>query len=262
MIPLVLVHGFMGGSRQWDEVTRAFDGSLETVAVDLPGFGDRAFETPLESIPAYAKWVVDTVSELGIKRFHLLGHSMGGMIAQEIAAAFPSRVERLVLYGTGVSGVLPGRFESIATSRQRAETEGARATARRISATWFLHHDDSIAFDGCARIAECSGLHAILTGLDAMQAWPGLERLDAISAKTLVVWGDHDRTYPWAQAEQLWRMIPNASLAVLPECAHAAHLEKPLLFNHLLSDFLSRPMARDAEEGPSTPDGRLSEAIR
>lgn len=251
MSPLVLVHGFMGGSRQWTDLRGSFDGSLDTVAVDLPGFGCNTTLAPVASIPAFAQWVVETVAAQGISRFHLLGHSMGGMIAQEIAARFPEQVDRLVLYGTGVSGVLPGRFETIETSRSRAEADGARTTARRIAATWFLDRQAAPAFETCAQIAEQCSLPAILAGLDAMQSWPGLERLDAIRTKTLVIWGDQDRTYPWAQTEQLWRSIPDTNLAVLPGCAHAAHLEKPTLFAQCISDFLERPLVRVGSEVPA-----------
>jgi len=59
-----------------------------------------------------------------------------------------------------------------------------------------------------------------------------------IPCRTRVLWGDLDRTYTWAQTERLWRNIPQANLAVIPQCAHAAHLEKPDLFNQIIINFL------------------------
>ena len=239
MTPLVLVHGFMGGSRQWADQCAALGHDYRVIALDLPGYGDNAHLQAPESIRGFAAWVLDDLSAKGITRFHLLGHSMGGMIVQEMVAQAPDRVERLVLYGTGAAGVLPGRFESIDTSKHRASTDGPRATARRIAATWFLECESAAAYEGCAAIAECTSLQAILAGLDAMHGWNGVSHLPAIRAKTLVLWGDHDRTYPWSQTEQLWQGIDGASLAVLPDCAHAVHLEKPGLFNQMLNGFLS-----------------------
>lgn len=238
MIPLVFVHGFMGGSRQWADQCKALGQEYEVIALDLPGYGDNAHLQAPDSIKGFAAWTLDDLSNRGIKQFHLLGHSMGGMIVQEMVAQAPERVDRLVLYGTGAAGVLPGRFESIQTSQQRASADGPRATARRIAATWFLHFEAATAYEGCAAIAECTSLQAILAGLDAMHGWNGVDHLPAIRAKTLVLWGDHDRTYPWSQTEQLWQSINGASLAVLPDCAHAVHLEKPGLFNQLLGEFL------------------------
>ena len=238
MTPLVFVHGFMGGSRQWQDQRAAFEAGFDIITPDLPGFGENAHLEAPTDIAGFARWVLDDLSARGVERFHLVGHSMGGMIAQEMVAQAPERVDRLVLYGTGAAGVLPGRFESIGASKQRACAEGASITARRIAATWFLKHEAATGFEACAAIAERSSLPAILAGLDAMQSWSGVALLPDIRTRTLLIWGDHDRTYPWDQIEQLWRSIPDASLAVLPECAHAAHLEKPHLFNCVLDDFL------------------------
>jgi pimeloyl-ACP methyl ester carboxylesterase len=239
MTPVVLVHGFMGGSRQWQFQQQALGNRFDVITCDLPGFGDNAHLDAPDSIAAFAQWVLDDLDAQGIERFHLLGHSMGGMIVQEMASLAPDRIDRLVLYGTGATGILPGRFEPICTSIRRAQSDGPRTTARRIAATWFLDFERSQAYEDCATIAERSSLQAIVSGLDAMQSWSGVSQLPDIMAKTLVIWGDHDRTYPWSQTEQLWNAITHSSLAVLPDCAHAAHLEKPDLFNTLVGDFLN-----------------------
>jgi pimeloyl-ACP methyl ester carboxylesterase len=239
MTPLVFVHGFMGGSRQWADQCAALGQDYEVIALDLPGYGENAHLQAPDSIAGFAAWALEDLSNRGVERFHLLGHSMGGMIVQEMAVQAPERVDRLVLYGTGAAGILPGRFESIITSKQRASADGPRATARRIAATWFLRCEAAKAYEGCAAIAECTSLQAILAGLDAMHGWSGINNLSAIHANTLVLWGDHDRTYPWSQTEQLWTTIKGASLAVVPNCAHAVHLEKPKLFNQVLGDFLA-----------------------
>ena len=240
MKPIVFVHGFMGGSRQWEEQRAALGSDFDIVTPDLPGFGENAHMKAPDSITGFAQWVLDDLSARGIGHFHLVGHSMGGMIVQEIVRLAPDRLLKLVLYGTGATGVLPGRFETIATSKQRACADGPRITARRISATWFLRNERAAAYESCAAIAERSSHQAIQAGLDAMQGWSGVSHLPDIKVRTLVIWGEHDRSYSWKQAEQLWRSIRNASLAVIPDCAHAVHLEKPQLFNAVLSDFLKQ----------------------
>jgi len=64
--------------------------------------------------------------------------------------------------------------------------------------------------------------------------------LRSIKASTSIVWGDKDRTYRWPQIEQMWQNIPNCQqLAIVPGCAHAVHLEKPQLFNHVIGQLLS-----------------------
>ena len=238
MTPLVIVHGFMGGSKQW-AVQAPLSEHREVIAVDLPGFGNNADLPPIDRIEGFAQWVLTQISDAGIEQFDLMGHSMGGMIVQEIVRHAPERINRLILYGTGSVGVLPGRFETIETSMHRAETDGAIATAKRISATWFLDGEAAEGYAACAQIATQSSLAAILAGLRAMQLWSGKDNLPEITAKTLILWGDQDRTYTWSQIESLWRRIPNASLAIVPDCAHAVHSEAPDLFNALVERFLS-----------------------
>ncbi|MFC3615334.1 alpha/beta fold hydrolase [Lutimaribacter marinistellae] len=238
MTQLVLVHGFMGGSAQWDGYVDGLAGQFDIIAVDLPGFGKRAHLQPIDSIGGYADWVIQHLRSLGVDRYHLLGHSMGGMIAQELALRDGERIDQLVLYATGAIGVLPGRFETIEDSKRRAAEDGPAATARRIAATWFLHREAADGFEQCAAIAAETPLVSMNAGLDAMSSWSAEQNLERILQKTLVFWGDCDRTYPWSQIEMLWKTIPSASLAVVPGCAHAVHAEKPDMFQRLLSDFL------------------------
>lgn len=239
MIPLVLVHGFMGGSAQWTAQVAAFEDHRDVIAVDLPGFGANNRLPPVDAISSFAQWVIADLRRRGVQQYHLLGHSMGGMIAQEIVRLDQDHIERLILYGTGAEGVLPGRFETIEQSKARANVDGASTTARRISATWFLDQDRAPAYPKCAELAERSSLEAIHAGLDAMQSWQGVEFLPKITRDTLVICGDSDRTYAWPQTQQLWNDIPRARLAVVPHCAHTVHLEKPDIFNLLVRDFLS-----------------------
>ncbi|MCO4825814.1 MAG: alpha/beta fold hydrolase [Amylibacter sp.] len=240
MTPLVLVHGFMGGSAQWEPQQSGLSDNIELIAIDLPGFGKNNHLEAINTIGGFADWVISELSNRNVDRYHLLGHSMGGMIAQEIALRDRDRVDHLVLYATGAEGVLPGRFETIEESKTRAIVDGTNATARRIAATWFLHKENAPAYESCAAIAEQSATDAITAGLDAMQTWSGTHNLSDIRPKTLVIWGDNDRTYKWQQIQLIWNSISLVNLAVVPECAHAVHLEKPLIFNRLILDFLNQ----------------------
>ncbi len=236
--PLVLVHGYLGGSIQWQAEIEALREHFDVIAVDLAGYGQAGQLPAPTEMAAHARDVLATLSALGVERFHLLGHSMGGMVVQEVVRQAPARVRRLVLYATGPQGSIPGRFESMARSRERLAADGLAPTARRICATWLLQGEQSPAYEALAAIALQADLDAALAGLWAMEGWDGREHLAAIGQPTLVIWGEHDRTYTWPQTEALWRTIPAASLAVLPSCAHALHLERPALFHALLREFL------------------------
>lgn len=236
---LVFVHGYLGGSPQWAAQAEVFSGHFQVITPDLPGFGlNRELEAP-ETIGGFADYILNELDKQGVNSFHLVGHSMGGMIVQEMVARAPEQVEQLVLYGTGPMGMMPGRFETIDESRRRVTEEGVEETGRRISATWFLDGQKADGYQICADLAASAPLQAALAGLSAMESWSGMPSLSKIESPTMVLWGDGDRAYQWTQPELLWREIVGARLAVIPGCAHAVHLEKPQLFNSTLMDFLS-----------------------
>ncbi len=235
---LVLVHGFLGGSAQWSQQLQEWQSEYHIVAIDLPGYGLKHNIPAPTRIEDFAEAVLVELSGMGIQTFHLLGHSMGGMIVQAMVKQAPERINKLVLYATGAIGSLPGRFEPIAESIRKAEVEGAYATSQRIASNWFLAGAKSPGYSKCAELAEVGSLQAILAGLTAMEAWSGVHQLAHINQSSLIIWGDSDATYTWRQIEQLWQQIQSSQLAVLPQCGHAAHLEKPTLFNAMVSAFL------------------------
>jgi 2-hydroxy-6-oxonona-2,4-dienedioate hydrolase len=236
--PLVLVHGYLGGSSQWEGQLPLLSEHFDVIAINLAGYGLANHLTAPSDLADHARNVLATLDHIGIERFHLLGHSMGGMVVQEITKEAPNRVNKLVLYATGPLGSIPGRFETMARSRERLREDGVHRTARRISATWLLEREASPAFEALAALATQASEQAASAGLTAMEAWDGREHLRKIAQRTLVIWGEGDRSYGWSQIEMLWRSIPHASLAVLPTCSHALHLERSALFCTLLIEFL------------------------
>jgi 2-hydroxy-6-oxonona-2,4-dienedioate hydrolase len=237
---LVLVHGYLGGSNQWQAQLPMLSKHFDVVTLDLAGYGLANHLVAPTNLSDHALNVLATLDHIGIEHFHLLGHSMGGMVVQEITRLAPHRVDKLVLYATGPLGCIPGRFETMERSRDRLREDGLQRTARRICATWLLDYEASPAFEALAAVATLATEQAASAGLSAMESWDGREHLSRIEQTTLVIWGERDRTYGWSQIEMLWRNIPGASLAVLPSCAHALHLERGSLFCTLLIEFLEK----------------------
>lgn len=236
--PLVLVHGYLGGAASWQQQLNTLGKDFDVIAPELPGYGSSSGTIASASIDAYAKQVLGLLDDLGIGQFHLLGHSMGGMIAQQIAAIAPDRVARLICYGTGPQGELPDRFETIQQSRARLEQEGVGLTARRIAATWFAKGEAADDYPSCVKLGEGVSTASALAGLTAMEGWDGRAALGGIVQPTLIIWGDQDRSYGWQQPEALWTGIANSNLAVLPGCGHNVHQENPDLFNAIVRNFL------------------------
>lgn len=236
--PLVFVHGFLGGAALWQDQLTAFGDRFDVIAPELPGYGSSFDKPAADTIVGYATQILTFLTGIGVARFHLVGHSMGGMIVQQMAVMAPDRIARLVCYGTGPKGVMPNRFETIEASRERLRKEGAAPTARRIAATWFKRGEDAEGFAACAALGENVTTTTALAGLSAMESWDGRASLDQITQPTLVLWGDCDRSYGWSQPEALWHGIKGSSLAVMPDCGHNAHLEKPEIFNAIVGEFL------------------------
>jgi pimeloyl-ACP methyl ester carboxylesterase len=238
--PLVLVHGYLGGSRMWHETLDHFASRYDVIAPDLAGFGDSAHLESPERIEHHAEQVLALLGRLGIEQFRLIGHSMGGMVAQHMAASAGERIERMVLYGTGPYGHTRTRFETADVTRQRLRTEGVAATARHIAATWFVAGMDAPAYEMCVEIGSRTSLQGAIAGTHAFARWDAHAMLPSLSMPTLIVWGEKDRSIGWDQCEMLWRGIPRSSLAVCPGCAHNVHFEKPDLFKLLVEDFLAQ----------------------
>lgn len=239
--PVVLVHGFLGSARMWASLASRLARSFDVVAVDLPGFGrDHASAAPA-SIEAFAHAVMQTLDDLEIGRFHLIGHSMGGMVAQQIALECGRRVRRLILYGTAGSGQLTRRFEPISNTIARMRSAGVAAPGRDIVASWFTEGEAAAGFGSChADIAGVS-LQSAVAALTAIERWNLRARLREILAATLVIGGDADRSTPPEELVELFSSLPHADLCILPGCAHAAHLERPEWFESMVGRFLATP---------------------
>ncbi|MGB7204031.1 MAG: alpha/beta hydrolase [Anderseniella sp.] len=232
------MHGYLAGAEIWRKQIDHFKGRFEVIAPNLPGFGASSKIEAPTTIPGFAEKILQDLMQMGVTRFHLVGHSMGGMIVQAMAVLAPERIHHLVCYGTGPVGVLPNRFETIDASRKRLSNDGLDKAVKRIATTWFRDGENAQGYQQCVELGMQASMQAALGSLDAWETWDGSDQLSHIKAPSLVIWGDGDRSYGWSQPEALWRGIPNCSLAVVPGCAHNVHMEKPGLFNAILEDFL------------------------
>ena len=236
--PLVLVHGFLGSSDMWGPQIEFFKDDFRVIAPALPGFGESSAINSCDSIECMAKAILNLLEKKEIKNFNLLGHSMGGMIVQEIAKIAGEKILKLICYGTGPRGNIPGRFETIDQSREKLKINGLDVTAHRIAKTWFIEEDKSKYFYLCDEAGKQTSIEAADNGLVAMKNWSGIENLKNIKNETLIIWGDQDKAYNFNQVETLNNNIPNSDLKVIKGCSHNVHLEKPEEFNAVVEEFL------------------------
>jgi len=238
--PLVLVHGFLGSSDMWSPQIKFFKDDFRVIVPALPGFGKSSTINSCDSIECMAKAILNLLEKKEIKNFNLLGHSMGGMIVQEIAKIAGEKILKLICYGTGPRGNIPGRFETIDQSREKLRINGLKDTAFRIAKTWFIEEEKAKYFYLCEEAGKQTSIETADNGLVAMKNWSGIKNLKNIKNETLIVWGDQDKAYNFNQVETLSNNIPDSDLKVIKDCSHNVHLEKPDEFNRIIKEFLKK----------------------
>ena len=239
-IPLVLVHGFLGSTDMWKPQVEYFKEHYRVITPALPGFGKSKMSKSCNSIECMAKSILKSLKKKNIQKFHLLGHSMGGMIVQEIVKIAGEKILRLICYGTGPRGNIPGRFETLDQSRERLKINGLENTVHRIAKTWFIEENKAKYFYLCTEAGKQTSIEAADNGLVAMMNWNGVDNLKNINNETLIIWGDQDKAYNYDQVETLNNNIPDSVFKIIKGSSHNVHLEKPGEFNKILYEFLKR----------------------
>ena len=236
--PLVLVHGFLGSSEMWKLQINSFKNNFRVITPDLPGFGKSNKVASLSNIESIASLLLDTLKKKKIDKFNLLGHSMGGMIAQEMAKKSGDKISKLICYSTGPRGEMPGRFETIEQSRENLKKNGLKITAKNIAKTWFIKGEEAKYFNICIEEGKKTSIKSADNPLLAFKNWNGFNSLKKIKNKTLIIWGDQDRSYDLNQIQDLKKNIKNSKLIIFNNCAHNVHLEEPKKFNQTIKEFL------------------------
>ncbi len=238
--PLVLVHGYLGSSEMWNLQKEFLSKHFRIFTPALPGFGESYKVQSLNSINAIAKFIFKCLDEKKITEFHLMGHSMGGMIVQEMVKISGDRIKKLICFATGSIGDVPGRFESMDTTRERLKKDGLKETVNRITKKWFIEGNKAKYYYLCENAVKNISIQSADNALIAMKNWRGYENLKNIKQDTLIIWGDRDVSYNFDQVDTLKKNIPNSKLEIFKDCSHNVHLEEPQKFNETVKNFLGQ----------------------
>jgi pimeloyl-ACP methyl ester carboxylesterase len=240
---VVLLHEGICDSRMWDGQWAPWSESYRLLRLDLQGFG----RSPLSGQPySHARDVIGVLERHGIERAALLGVSMGGRVALEVALARPELVSALVLVAPG----LPGHEWSDGLRAQWADEEAAFDAgdldlAVEVSLrTWVdgpRRSPDDVDPAVRSRVGEMQRRAYELQRewVDEELLVPDLaQRLGDVAVPTLVLVGEEDQPDMHAIAERLASEIPGARLATIPETAHVPSMERPREFDELVLPFL------------------------
>ena len=211
---------------------------FRVIAPALPGFGESYNAKSLNSISSMAKFIIQQIDLKNIDKFNLMGHSMGGMIVQEIAKLSGDRINKLICFDTGPIGDIPGRFEPINTSIKKLGEEGIKEQVKRIPPKWFVEGDRAKNYYLCENAVKNISEETARNALIAMRDWNGFGNLKKIKNKTLIIWGNKDKSYNFEQVSTLKNNIPDSDLKIFKNCCHNVHLEQPQKFNQVVEDFL------------------------
>ena len=236
--PLVLVHGYLGSSEMWNLQKYFLSKYFRIITPALPGFGESYKLNSVDSINEMSKIIFKVLEQKNINSFHLLGHSMGGMIVQEMVKISEKKINKLICFATGSIGDIPGRFESLDSSIKKLKKEGIKETVKRIPPKWFVEGSKAKNYYLCENAVKETTEETAYNALKAMKNWRGIENLKNIKNKTLIIWGDKDVSYNFEQVETLYKNIKNSKLEIFKGCCHNVHLEQPQKFNETVKIFL------------------------
>ncbi|HEX6657518.1 MAG TPA: alpha/beta fold hydrolase [Ilumatobacter sp.] len=239
---VVLLHGLGGSRTAWEPQLAALaDAGYRAAAWDMPGYGASALIEPV-TFAALADAVGRWLDALGAESAHVVGLSLGGMLAQHVALLMSDRVRSLALLDTSPAFGLDGTTTATEWLDQRlrplasGETPAtiAPAVMRSIMADTVATHALAAAIAAMERIPS-TGLAAAARCLVTHDL---RGRLQQIVAPTLVLVGEHDRETPLSYSAYLADQIEGATLAVVSGSGHISNLEQPDEVNRLLLEFL------------------------
>jgi pimeloyl-ACP methyl ester carboxylesterase len=256
--PVMFIHGLAGLWQNWLLNIPAFMGSHRVVVPDLPGFGRSPMPSERISIRGYAKAVDALCDALGIECPVVVGNSMGGFVAAELAIAFPTRMEKLVLVSAvGLSIeylrreplLAVGRAWAMAATRAGARSEAMirRARLRRVALQSVVRYPEKLSYPLTWELVQGAGKPGFVPAMEGLTDYSFRDKLPQIEAPTLIVWGRNDMLVPVADAEEYERLIgANARKEIFEDTGHVPMLERPSRFNALLREFIAGREAPEA----------------
>lgn len=254
--PVILLHGFGGSMWNWEYQYDALAETHRVLIPDLLGSG-LSDKPPGQYSPKYLlDFFRNFMDALHIPRAVLIGNSMGAGLAMGMAIDYPERVERLVL----ISGLPPNLKESVTSPKYRqfmyhrpplwlaklGNWVVGRSTTEQLLQEIIFRQElitplvIERSFQNRRRGGLLEPLYALLDHIDDWEAQYG-RRVNEISHRTLVLWGEHDRVFPPEVGERLTTQLPHATWRMVPESGHLPQWEQPDVVNQAIRHFLSEP---------------------
>ncbi len=237
--PVVFIHGLGGDHTFWLYQVPAFCAHFPVITVDLRGHGQSTKPAGDFGVADMARDVVRLLRSLGVERAHIVGLSLGGVVAQQFALDSPLAVASLVLADTFAA--TPPEFQDmVRASLQFVEDNDMPVVAKARITNAFSDAVNPVMRDYFIDRVARNDKPSYVRAARAVMGFSATARLGEIVAPTLVVVGDVDRVTPPALSEEIAARIPGARLARIADCGHISNLEQPAEFNRVVLEFLTK----------------------
>jgi pimeloyl-ACP methyl ester carboxylesterase len=230
---ILMIHGFAANKDNWVRFAKWMSPAYHVVALDLPGFGGSTYlEDASYSMADQAKRVNGFADAVGLRRFHIVGNSMGGHIAGRYTIMFPERVLTLGLIASGgVASPVPSEMaRRMAKGEPNPLVAGTVEEFDRLIQFVFSTPPEIPRFVKKLLVEEAQGHKA---GNERIFKQIAGERsalepdLPKIKVRTLVLWGDHDRVLDVSCVQNLETGLPNCTAVIMKDCGHVPMVERP-----------------------------------
>lgn len=239
---LVFLHGIGGDAACWRPQLEAFGERFRAIAWNMPGYRESA---PLAEMtfPALADALLGLLDQLGIERAHLVGHSMGGMIAQEVAARCPERLLSLTLVATSAAFGRPdGEWQRDFLESRLGPLDRGRAMADlapAVVAGMIGETPDPAGVTQAVRSLSAVPAATYRAALHCLLTFERRATLPSLRVRTLLLAGERDQVAPPALMQRMAARVVGAHFSTLARAGHLVNLEQPATFNRALTDFLT-----------------------
>jgi pimeloyl-ACP methyl ester carboxylesterase len=227
--PLVLLHGIGSGSRSWRRQLAELSEDFRVIAWDAPGYGGSSDPSGPPSMRFYAACLRGLLEALQLKHIILLGHSMGGVIAQEFYRSYPEFIEALIIADTRSRGWNTGHEQRLKMIRTMTPAEIAAERAPRLLSR---SAPDALIREVESIMSEIRPPGYEFAAIALAESDTG-DVLCNLRVPTLLIWGDQDEITP------VWKELPpGARLEVIANAGHLCYAEQPDKFNSIVREFL------------------------
>jgi 3-oxoadipate enol-lactonase len=238
---IIFLHGIGGDSHSWDFQLENFSNDYRTIAWDMPGYGGSPLIDPM-TFESLSDSLIRMMDHLKIKQTHLVGHSMGGMVAQQAIATSPDRFKSLILSATSPAfGKADGDFQKqFVAARLKPLEDGLAMKDLAKKQVPAMVGDNpnpkglALAYESMSKVSP----ETFIASMHCLVTFDRRDNLSLIDLPTLLVAGEKDTNAPAPMMEKMASKIRNSSYVCIAGAGHLSNMERPEEFDVIIRNFI------------------------